>query len=55
MKRPMTLIKGWVGAGILLQDEKGICWKFNTTPDMRLDETLMCVEKQFYPEEVKEE
>lgn len=55
MKRPMTLIKGWVGAGIVLLDEKGICWKFNITEDMRLDEILHCVEQQFYSDEVANE
>lgn len=51
MKRPMTLIKGWVGARIILQDEKGICWKFNMTEDMKLVEILTCVEHQFYAKE----
>lgn len=27
------------------------CWKFNMHEDMKLDEIIMCIEKQFYANE----
>ncbi len=41
---------------MIIQDEKGKCWKFRITRSMRIDETLMGVKAQFYEgmSEVKE-
>lgn len=36
---------------IIINDEKGNCWKFYLTKDMRIDEILYCVEEQFYTKE----
>lgn len=38
---------------IVLTDEEEVCWKFIVTDDMKLDEILTNIEKQFYSNENK--
>lgn len=40
---------------IVLTDNKEICWKFIITEDMRLDELLIGIEKQFYNKKKQED
>lgn len=33
---------------IIINDDRGSCWKFYLTEDMNLVEIMECVEQQFY-------